>query len=234
MINALWRAYIRDWNFGRWKECCQSGSAENVNVAVFLVYGAGGSLLSGLLFAEKEKDLWEQIVILCMWLAVFFVSHSIMLHAVRPAKIYYLCPLSPDERFRYVKRCYQFRCLLHFVAFAAADIVILLRVQVNIYALIFLLVNELIFSCLSPVDDREKGAEKGHLILLFLEPVLMFSIMVYTAWLLEPAETEAEMIFYIIVSVLVHAVVTLPLFFAWQKWMRRAFKRAASYEEVSG
>lgn len=231
MISALWRAYIRDWNFGRWKECYQNGNAENM--AVYLVYGAGGSLLSGQLFVEEQADLWERIMILCMWLAIFFVVHSIMLHAVRPAKIYYLCPLSACERFRYVKHSYQFRCVLHFVAFAVVDILILLRAEVNVYALIFLLVNELIFSCLSSVDDREKGAEKGHLILLFLEPVLMFSMMVYTAWLLEPAETEAEMIFYIIVSVLVLAVVTLPLFFAWQKRMRRALKQAASYEEVS-
>ncbi len=160
-----------------------------------------------------------------LFLTLLFIWISQIRHPLKLSRIYYLCPMSADERSRYLRNAYLFRSLLHSLLIVIMSIVLFLLCRVSTWSLIYLLICGIMYSFLSSVHDGITDFIRS----VFLKPAMFISIYAQFALpsgVLTPADR-----FFIIVSFLFLLLVELPMFIKLIKEVVKDIKEGALSEE---
>ncbi len=160
-----------------------------------------------------------------LFLGFFFIWVSQIKHTVKLDKMYYLCPMDSDERVAYLKNALIFRGCLHSIVVAITCLLLYFFCRVNAFAILYILLDGLLFSFLNNVRDNKKDFIRAA----FLKPAMFLSA--YLQFALPSSGFEKDDLFFIICSFAFLLLVELPMFVSVNKAVRNDIVSIASCEE---
>ena len=168
----------------------------------------------------------EAVLIFLSLLPLTLIMLSAHMHPLGLSKIYYLCPMTAEERKKKIRNEYLFRCGLHFAMIVIFLLVVMIVRGIHLPAMIYLLVIGFLYSCIS-----NPGECKGKIGYYAFEIVVFFVTWISTLSL--PAHQPYDKGDYIYLAI-VYAVLLLgmiPAFISLMKSVRKEMERGAFYQE---
>lgn len=209
-MKYLIRDYIYGWRWENFKEIYKNGK------------------LAGMMFLYAfviNVTANGKIIMLGYYVPVAIVYLSIFIHPVSLRKMYYVCPLTPDEREKLVRNSYIFRIVLHMLILTFGNIFIMTVTRFSMPVFIYVTINALITSTLLPYGNKD-GLSAYVIALLVI-------CVVTNSWqfdILQRASYNPVIEQRILYAIMVLVEFTICIGYARQ--VRRKIKSAAVYEEV--
>lgn len=228
MLKYVVRDYFRAFKWGNIKETWRATS--QTSFTIFLV-----------IWLELVEvncglgDIREQIVYTCaLYLPIAFAWFSAVIHPVQLTKMMYLCPVSKEERSRYVKQSYYFRIMFHMLIVVAGMMICILFSRWDGIAVLAILLNDLAFCQLLPsgeqADRNEKGIYTSHEWEICLKLFLAFTVDIFTVvWVEFLFDHEVSNLVKLVLLLLMLCF-EIPMTRANLKYVRRDLRAAAEYE----
>ncbi|MCR5120022.1 MAG: hypothetical protein K6B44_10465 [Lachnospiraceae bacterium] len=160
-----------------------------------------------------------------LFLTLIFIWVSQIKHPLRLSRMYYLCPMSAEERSLYLKNAYLFRSLLHTVLILIMCAVLYLINGVSIWSLMYIMVCGIMYSFLSNVHDGKTEFMRA----VILKPAMFISM--YVQFALPASKLTKEDYIFIIGSFIFLLIIELPMFIKLVKEIDKDIKTGALSEE---
>lgn len=171
-----------------------------------------------------DFNVQDAILVFSIFIPVCLVWFSILLHPIKPAKFFYLCPMTAQERTQKVKRAYMGRVIFHMLIFMMGLILVSVVGRMTILSLVFLFISDLMFSALTTASTEETGGFYG---MLFFLPLYLITCMVQMMIILgDDAHFVLQAVLY---SVLFFMEV--PIFIGYRKHIKTKMRQAVYFEE---
>ena len=110
-------------------------------------------------------------------LGFFIIWVSQIKHPMKLGRMYYLCPMNEKERGAYLKNAFIFRGCLHTMMVVITCLILYFACRVNIFAIIYILIDGIMYSFLSNVRDGKWDLIRA----VFLKPALFLSAYIQFA-----------------------------------------------------
>ena len=208
-MKYLIRDYIYGWRLENFKEIYKNGKlAGMMFLYVFIInVTAAGN-----------------ITMLGYYVPVAIVYLSIFIHPVSLRKMYYVCPLTPDEREKLVRDSYIFRIVLHMLILTFGNIFIMTVTRFSIPVFIYVTINALITSTILPYGNKD--GLSAYVIALFVICVVTNSWQFDILMSSFTPIIEERFLYSIMV------LIEFPVCIGYARQVKRKLKSAAIYEEV--
>lgn len=208
-MKYLIRDYIYGWRLENFKEIYKNGKlAGMMFLYVFIInVTAAGN-----------------ITMLGYYVPVAIVYLSIFIHPVSLRKMYYVCPLTPDEREKLVRDSYIFRIVLHMLILTFGNIFIMTVTRFSIPVFIYVTINALITSTILPYGNKD--GLSAYVIALFVICVVTNSWQFDILMSSFTPIIEERFLYSIMV------LIEFPVCIGYARQVKRKLKSAAVYEEV--
>lgn len=209
-MKYLIRDYIYGWRLENFKEIYKNGT------------------LAGMMFLYAfviNVTATGNIIMLGYYVPVAIVYLSIFIHPVSLRKMYYVCPLTPDEREKLVRDSYIFRIVMHMLILTFGNIFIMTVTKFSMPVFIYVTINALITSTILPYGNKD-GLSAYVIALLVI-------CVVTNSWqfdILQRASYNPIIEQRLLYAIMVFVEFTICIGYA--KQVKRKIKSAAVYEEV--
>ena len=208
-MKYLIRDYIYGWRLENFKEIYKNGKlAGMMFLYVFIINVTAAS----------------NITMLGYYVPVAIVYLSIFIHPVSLRKMYYVCPLTPDEREKLVRDSYIFRIVLHMLILTFGNIFIMTVTRFSIPVFIYVTINALITSTILPYGNKD--GLSAYVIALFVICVVTNSWQFDILMSSFTPIIEERFLYSIMV------LIEFPVCIGYARQVKRKLKSAAVYEEV--
>jgi hypothetical protein len=177
----------------------------------------------GLLINGDVTSVGDGIMACAILLPAGAVYFSILLHPVRLSKIYYICPMTQQERLDYVRHSYLLRIVLHMFFFICGLVILIPVSHFHAASFLLLFLNDLMVSALIPPEAQD---ETGVVYMVLLMPCYL---ILNLAQLVVLSDGESHLL-ALAVSYAVFFLLEVPMFVGYGKHIRRQLDAAASYE----
>ena len=182
-------------------------------------------IVRGILKPDAEY-LWTDVLRDSIFiLPLFFIWISQIKHPLRMSRMYYLCPMTKEERAAYLKNAYLFRGAFHSLLILVMCIALYFTGKVSIFALLYILLDGIMFSFLSNVHDSKKDFVRN----VFLKPAMLTSA--YIQYALPVSAFAADDFIFTVCSFAFLLLVELPLFLSILHAVNKDIQCAALSEE---
>lgn len=209
-MKYLIRDYIYGWRWENFKEIYKNGKLAGIMFLYAFVINVTAN---------------GKIIMLGYYVPVAIVYLSIFIHPVSLRKMYYVCPLTSDEREKLVRDSYIFRIVLHMLILTFGNIFVMTVTRFSMPAFIYVTINAFITSTMMPYGNKD-GLSAYVIALLVICVVTnswQFDILQRTSY-----DPVIEQRFLYAIMVLVEFTICI----GYARKVRRKIKSAAVYEEV--
>jgi hypothetical protein len=219
MLKKLLRDYLWNWKPGRLKELYRTKSNQAFMIVLLPLY-------MGLGLAGEDNTASDVIMECALLIPMAVVYYSILLHPLRLPKMYYLCPMTRQERLTYVRHSYLVQSAVHMILFLCglAVLVVLVPVShVHILSFLLLFLDDLLVSVLVLPGEQD---DTGWIYTVALPIGYLFLNMVQLVVLSD----DKSHWFALAASYAVFLLVEVPMFIGYMKHIRRQLADVGSYE----
>ena len=213
-MKYLIRDYIYGWRWENFK-----ASYEHGNSAIFKF------LVVQLIFVAQiiKTAGWDEFVIA----SGYFISLAICLFSIstHPAELrtmYYVCPLTTDERENLVRNSYIFRVAVHMLILTIGNIFMMMAVRFSTPVFIYITINAFIISTMLPYGNKDglSSYVMALIIICTITDCWQFDILMSS---FTPV-IEERFLYAIMV------LIEFPVCIGYIRNVRRKLKSAAVYE----
>ena len=146
-MKYLMRDYIYGWHWENFKASYEHGNSAIFNfLAVQLIFVAQIIKTAG----------WAQLVIASgYFISLAICCLSIFTHPAELRTMYYVCPLTTNEREKLVRNSYIFRVAVHMLILTIGNIFMMMAVRFSASVFIYITINAFIISTLLPYGKKD-------------------------------------------------------------------------------
>ena len=194
-MKYLMRDYIYGWHWENFKASYEHGNSAIFNfLAVQLIFVAQIIKTAG----------WAQLVIASgYFISLAICCLSIFTHPAELRTMYYVCPLTTNEREKLVRNSYIFRVAVHMLILTIGNIFMMMAVRFSASVFIYITIMALIIIC--TITDCWQFDILMSSFTPIIEERFLYSIMV---------------------------LIEFPVCIGYARQVKRKLKSAAVYEEV--
>jgi hypothetical protein len=175
-------------------------------------------LYMGIGLAGEDNTASDLIMECALLIPMAVVYYSILLHPLRLPKMYYLCPMTRQERLTYVRHSYFVQSAAHMLLFLCGLVVL-----VHILSFLLLFLDDLLVSVLVLPGEQD---DTGWIYTVALPIGYLFLNMVQLVVLSD----DKSHWFALAASYAVFLLVEVPMFIGYMKHIRRQLADVGSYE----
>lgn len=215
-MKYLMRDYIYGWHWENFKASYEHGNSAIFNfLAVQLIFVAQIIKTAG----------WAQLVIASgYFISLAICCLSIFTHPAELRTMYYVCPLTTNEREKLVRNSYIFRVAVHMLILTIGNIFMMMAVRFSASVFIYITINAFIISTLLPYGKKDG--------LLSYVMALIIICTITDCWQFDILMSSFTPIIEERFLYSIMLLIEFPVCIGYARQVKRKLKSAAIYEEV--
>ena len=215
-MKYLIRDYIYGWRWENFK-----ASYEHGNSAIFKL------LAVQLIFMAQiiKTASWDEFIIASGYIiSLAICCLSIFTHPAELRTMYYVCPLTTNEREKLVRNSYIFRVAVHMLILTIGNIFMMMAVRFSASVFIYITINAFIISTLLPYGKKDG--------LLSYVMALIIICTITDCWQFDILMSSFTPIIEERFLYSIMVLIEFPVCIGYARQVKRKLKSAAVYEEV--
>ena len=168
---------------------------------------------------------WAQLVIASgYFISLAICCLSIFTHPAELRTMYYVCPLTTNEREKLVRNSYIFRVAVHMLILTIGNIFMMMAVRFSASVFIYITINTFIISTLLPYGKKDG--------LLSYVMALIIICTITDCWQFDILMSSFTPIIEECFLYSIMVLIEFPVCIGYARQVKRKLKSAAVYEEV--
>ena len=229
MLKYIVSEYFRAYKWGNFKALWKK---EDRAYVWFTIYWMISALSGG--FLREDFTVKDCLMLLAVYLPMLCIGCSGIIHPVRLSKMMYLCPVSAEERKRYIYQSYYFRIGIHMCIAMIGTVLLTLFTYWDVISCLEILLCDLAVSLFIPsakeVNEDMWKIEKGvgYKIVIMVIAVILNMVQLVIISDSEPHIAAKTIVFCVLLFI------ELPLSVKYyKKYVQNELRDAVYFEKYS-